>query len=240
MENLAHGYNRISLLGATVGFAGYGFSGPIKLIATYKNSSEPEAVKDISTSKWVFKTGLHGEDAGYHQSQPKHLHQWSNLDRPINRPFTWYKTNFITPGGTDPVAVDLNGMGKGVAWINGINIESYKPREKCNTGCGEPTQRHYHPPRDWLRPENNVLVLFEELGGNAENIQIQSVTIGKICAHADEGQTLEISCQGGHRIKEITFASFGDVNGRCGSFSQGNFYSENALSIVQKACLKQK
>ena len=65
--------------------------------------------------------------------------------------------------GNDPVVVDLMGLGKGTAWVNGNNIGRYWPAfissengcdancnyrgayhaEKCLTNCGEPTQRWY-------------------------------------------------------------------------------------------------
>jgi len=32
------------------------------------------------------------------------------------------QTNFATPEGTDPVAIRMTGMGKGMVWINGKSI----------------------------------------------------------------------------------------------------------------------
>lgn len=66
-----------------------------------------------------------------------------------------------SPPGQDPVGLDMIHMGKGLAWLNGNEIGRYWPRRasphevcvqqcnyrgkfmpnKCNTGCGEPTQR---------------------------------------------------------------------------------------------------
>ncbi|KAL6965805.1 Beta-galactosidase 7 [Sarracenia purpurea var. burkii] len=40
---------------------------------------------------------------------------------------TWYKTTFKAPLGTDPVVIDLQGMGKGLAWVNGQSIGRYWP-----------------------------------------------------------------------------------------------------------------
>jgi len=72
------------------------------------------------------------------------------------------KTTFKAPLGSEPVVVDLQGMGKGFAWVNGHNIgriwPSYDASEegcsdkacdyrgpyddkKCVTNCGNPTQR---------------------------------------------------------------------------------------------------
>ena len=66
------------------------------------------------------------------------------------------------PPGDEPVGLDMLHMGKGLAWLNGEEIGRYWPRksefksedcvkecdyrgkfnpDKCDTGCGEPTQR---------------------------------------------------------------------------------------------------
>ena len=73
------------------------------------------------------------------------------------------KTEFKAPLGTDPVVVDLKGMGKGQAWVNGQSIGRFWPayiadktgcsqtcdyRGRYNSGncmsnCAHPTQRWY-------------------------------------------------------------------------------------------------
>ena len=64
------------------------------------------------------------------------------------------------PPGNEPVGLDMLHMGKGLAWLNGEEIGRYWPRisvhkdcvkkcdyrgnfgpDKCDTGCGEPTQK---------------------------------------------------------------------------------------------------
>lgn len=72
------------------------------------------------------------------------------------------QTNFDTPAGADPVALDLASMGKGQAWVNGHHIGRYwtlvAPKDgcqdvcdyrgaynsdKCTTNCGKATQTLY-------------------------------------------------------------------------------------------------
>ncbi|KAK9948128.1 hypothetical protein M0R45_003716 [Rubus argutus] len=74
--------------------------------------------------------------------------------------------------GTEPVVVDLLGLGKGHAWVNGHSIGRYWPsylakedgcsvdacdyrgtydNNKCVSNCGKPTQRWYHVPRSFER-----------------------------------------------------------------------------------------
>ncbi|KAG4931746.1 hypothetical protein JHK84_048740 [Glycine max] len=101
----------------------------------------------------------------------------------------WHKAYFNAPEGVEPLALDLSSMGKGQVWINGQSIGrywmvyakgscsscnyagTYRPA-KCQLGCGQPTQRWYHVPRSWLRPAKNLIVVFEELGGNPWKIAL--------------------------------------------------------------------
>ncbi|KAJ6370065.1 hypothetical protein OIU76_028354 [Salix suchowensis] len=260
---LKHGTNRLSLLSVTVGLPNYGafydkkrvgVHGPVKLIAKTKNG---DVERNISSNQWVYKTGLHGEELGLHLVESHHNHNWKTENRPENRKMIWYKTTFTAPLGTDPVVVDLLGLGKGVAWVNGFDIGRYWPKQlapeegcevecdyrrtyspsSCQTNCGKPSQRWYHIPRSLLKADDNVLVLFEEFGGTPDLVSIQTVTVGTVCADAYEGQTLELSCQGGNVFSRIKFASFGLPEGSCGSFNKGTCHAENTLPVVKDACL---
>lgn len=85
-------------------------------------------------------------------------------------------------GGQTAFALDLSGMNKGVAYVNGFDIGRYwlAPSSGCADGdcappnfpgpicyfrykaCGKPTQHLYHVPTEALRPTGNVVVLFDE------------------------------------------------------------------------------
>uniref|UniRef100_A0A0A0LYH4 beta-galactosidase n=1 Tax=Cucumis sativus TaxID=3659 RepID=A0A0A0LYH4_CUCSA len=108
---------------------------------------------------------------------------------------------------------------------------------KCVENCGNPSQRWYHIPRSFLSDDTNTLVLFEEIGGNPQQVSVQTITIGTICGNANEGSTLELSCQGGHIISEIQFASYGNPEGKCGSFKQGSWHVINSAILVEKLCI---
>ncbi|TKY68732.1 Beta-galactosidase 7 [Spatholobus suberectus] len=260
--SLKKGPNIITLLSATVGLANYGAKfdkiktgiagGPVHLIG--KNN----VTIDLSTNLWSYKVGLNGEKRRLYDPQPRIGVSWrSNSSYPIGRPMTWYKADFKAPFGTDPVVVDLQGLGKGHAWVNGHSIGRYWTSritvtngcsdtcdyrgkyvsEKCNTNCGNPSQRWYHVPRSFLNNDKNTLVLFEEIGGNPQNISFQTVTTGTICAQVNEGAQLELSCQGGQIISQIQFASFGNPKGKCGSFNKGTWEAANSQSVVEAACI---
>ncbi|KAA0025304.1 beta-galactosidase-like [Cucumis melo var. makuwa] len=167
------------------------------------------------------------------------------------------RTTFQTPKKREGVVVDLLGMGKGHAWVNGKSIGRYWPSylanendcsshcdfrgayydNKCVTNCGKPTQRWYHIPRSYLnKGKENTLILFEEFGGVPLNIDIQITRVKKVCAKPYAGSTLELSCHD-RTIKNINFVSFGNPHGNCDNFQKGTCDSSTALSVIEKACL---
>ncbi|QCD80206.1 beta-galactosidase [Vigna unguiculata] len=263
---LKRGTNTISLLSVTVGLQNYGshfdtwhsgLVGPIELVS---EKGDETITKDLSSHKWLYKVGLNGwNHKFFSEDSPTN---WESQQLPTNRMLTWYKTTFKAPMGSDPVVVDLKGMGKGYAWVNGENLgriwPSYLAEEegcsdepcdyrgeytdtKCVTNCGNPTQRWYHVPRSFLRDDGeNSLVLFAELGGNPSLVKFETVVVGSACGNAYENKILELSCQD-RPISAIKFASFGDPKGVCGSFTKGSCESKkNALSIMEKECVGKK
>ncbi|KAF3518153.1 hypothetical protein DY000_02061752 [Brassica cretica] len=256
------GRNVIALLSITVGLANYGaffeskpagITGPISI--TGRNVDET-IVKDLSAHKWSYKTGLNGFENQLFRTES--MSKWSVESVPFNRTMTWYKATFKAPLGNDPVVVDLLGLGKGTAWVNGNNIGRYWPAfissengcaakcnyrgpyhaEKCLTNCGEPTQRWYHVPRSFLNAEgDNTLVLFEEMGGNPSLVNFQTTRVGSVCANVYEKNTIELSCDR-KPISAIKFASFGNPDGNCGSFEKGTCESSNnTVDILTQECV---
>jgi hypothetical protein len=98
-----------------------------------------------------------------HLDKPEYRWQSHNGSIPVNRPFTWYKATIDAPAGEEPVVVDLLGLCKGAAWVNGHSLGRYWPSYtasamdgchvcdyrgkfkaegdgiRCLTGCGEPS-----------------------------------------------------------------------------------------------------
>ena len=109
----------------------------------------------------------------------------------------------------------------------------------------------YHIPRTWVHPDENLLVLHEELGGDPSKISFLTRSGQEVCSHVSEAdpqpadawkpvsefvsQTAEVrlSCEQGWRITSITFASFRTPTGHCGAFSPGSCHI-SVLSIVQQ------
>ncbi|XP_027346417.1 beta-galactosidase 8-like [Abrus precatorius] len=276
---LVSGKNTIDLLSLTVGLQnfgaffdtwGAGITGPV-ILRGLKNGS----TLDLSSKQWTYQVGLKGEDLGLPSGSSGKWNSQSTL--PKNQPLTWYKINFVVPSGNNPIAIDLTGMGKGEAWVNGHSIGRYWPTyislnsgctdscdyrgsydaSKCLKNCGKPSQTLYHLPRSWLQPNNNTLVLFEEIGGNPTQISFAIKIIGSLCSHVSEshpppvdlwnsdtesgrkaGPVLPLECPYPNQvISSIKFASFGTPQGTCGNFKHGQCSSNEALSIVKKTCI---
>ncbi|XAR62545.1 Beta-galactosidase [Bertholletia excelsa] len=192
------GINKISLLSVTVGLPNVGMHietwnagvlGPITL------KGLDEGTRDLTKQKWSCKVGLKGEALNLHTLAGSSSVEWvegSLLAR--KQPMTWYKTTFDAPKGNGPLALDMNSMGKGLIWINGESLGRHWPgyiavgncgscsytgnynENKCQLNCGQPTQRWYHVPRSWLIPSGNLLVVFEEMGGDPTWISLGSRT----------------------------------------------------------------
>ncbi len=138
---------------------------------------------EVLEAPWRIEAGLKGEQYRVY-AEGSALVRWeSSIEVARGKPLCWWKTTFERPKSSAPLAVDLNGMTKGMAWLNGRCVGRYwlapgigKPEEWLlqavyQEGEGLPTQRYYHLPADWL-VEQNVLVLFEEVGGDPTQVRL--------------------------------------------------------------------
>ncbi|ESW08032.1 hypothetical protein PHAVU_009G012700 [Phaseolus vulgaris] len=192
--DLHAGTNKIALLSVTVGLPNVGrhyetwetgITGPVMLHGL------DQGQKDLTWNKWSYKVGLRGEDMNLVSPNGVSSVDWvqESQGTQSRSQLKWYKAYFDAPGGKEPLALDLESMGKGQVWINRQSIGRYwmayakgdcnsctysgafRP-VKCQLGCGQPTQRWYHVPRSWLKPTKNLIVVFEELGGNPWKISL--------------------------------------------------------------------
>ncbi|KAI3454272.1 hypothetical protein Pfo_010935 [Paulownia fortunei] len=280
--SLKAGENEIALLSMTVGLQNAGAfyervgAGPTSVrIVGLKNGTV-----DLSTSTWTYKIGLQGEHLRIYDTDYLNSVNWVSTSKPPKQQtLTWYKAVVDSPPGQEPVGLDMIHMGKGLAWINGNEIGRYWPRKaskhekcvqqcdyrgkfspnKCNTGCGEPTQRWYHVPRSWFKPSGNILVIFEEKGGDPTKIQFSTRKVSSVCAHISEDHpsfdfeylqksaigdhknkaTVRLKCPMSSQISAVKFASFGNPAGTCGSYALGECHDPNSVSMVEKVCLNQ-
>ncbi|OAY82569.1 beta-galactosidase-like [Ananas comosus] len=192
---LRAGSNKISILSVAVGLPNVGnhfetwnagVLGPVTL------SGLNEGKRDLTSQKWTYQIGLRGESLGLHSLSGSSSVEWGAAA--AKQPLTWYKAFFNAPAGNDPLALDMGSMGKGQIWVNGQGIGRYWPgykasgscgtcyyggtynEKKCQSNCGDSSQRWYHIPRSWLNPTGNLLVVFEEWGGDPTGISLATRT----------------------------------------------------------------
>lgn len=115
----------------------------------------------------------------------------------------------------------------------------------------------YHVPRSWLEPTGNLLVVFEELGGDPNGIFLVRRDIDSVCADIYEWQPnlisyqmqssgkstkpirpkAHLSCGPGQKISSIKFASFGNPVGSCGNFHEGSCHAHKSYNAFEKVLL---
>ncbi|RID76919.1 hypothetical protein BRARA_B03868 [Brassica rapa] len=177
--SLINGQNNISILSGMVGLPDSGAYMERKSYGLTKaqiSCGETNAI-DLSGSQWGHLVGLLGDKV--------RLHQWANLksvkrstnDAELiqNCPLAWYKTMFDEPSGHGPVGLNMGSMGKGEVWVNGQSIGRYWV--SFLTPSGHPSQSIYHIPRAFLKPSGNLLVVFEEEGGDPLGISLNTISV---------------------------------------------------------------
>nr|GMC52008.1 beta-galactosidase 15-like [Ipomoea batatas] len=90
-----HGKNQISILSAAVGLQNYGSffdlagtglsGGPVEIVGT---KGDETISKDISSHKWSYKVGLHGEANKLFSNQSRFASQWQSDKLPVNSRMT--------------------------------------------------------------------------------------------------------------------------------------------------------
>ena len=121
----------------------------------------------------------------------------------------------------------------------------------------------YHIPRSWLKQTKNLLVVFEEIGGDVSRISLvkRSVTSNSetsiVCAEVSEyhpsienwhvdsdgkSEALDmpetsLNCAPGQSISAINFASFGTPSGTCGSFQHGTCHAPSSHVVLEKVLI---
>ncbi|KAE8706660.1 hypothetical protein F3Y22_tig00110391pilonHSYRG00230 [Hibiscus syriacus] len=136
---------------------------------------------------------------------------------------------FYAPEGTNPVAIRLIGMSKGMVCINGKSIGRYWMSDLSI--LKEPTQSEYHIPKTFLKPTKNLIVILEKDGANPKDIEIVVINRDTICT---QGRP-KVSGREEDRHRRV--CQLRDPFGSCGSHSIGNCTSPNSKQVVEKLCL---
>ncbi|KAG8364406.1 hypothetical protein BUALT_Bualt19G0125500 [Buddleja alternifolia] len=255
---LKPGVNQISMLAMTVGFPNSGafmerrFAGPraVSLEGLMAGNL------DITENQWAQQVGVNGEKMQLYTEGGSKKVKWVPYNKAPG-PVTWYKAYFDAPEGDNPVAINMTSMAKGMIWVNGKSLGRYWV--SYLSALQKPTQEEYHIPRSFLKPKNNLLVIFEETGGNPEKIDIMTVNRDTICSvisqfHPPNVQSWErkgeklravtntiraarLTCPDKKVITNIEFVSFGNPEGACGNFRPGTCATPRSHKVVEKLCL---
>ncbi|KAI4350273.1 hypothetical protein L6164_004744 [Bauhinia variegata] len=256
--NFKVGMNHISVLGITVGLPDSGaymehrYAGPKSITILSLNTG----TLDLTLNGWGHKVGLKGEDLKIFTEEGSKKVNWAPF-KGEGPGLSWYKTTFLAPEGDGPVAIRMTGMGKGMIWVNGENIGRHWM--SFLSPLNMPSQSEYHIPRAFLRPKENLLVIFEEEAKGPKEVEILSVDRDTICTFVSEqhppsvdswkvkGKKLypigtpttkgTLTCPRGKKIVAVEFASYGDPVGSCGAYDLGHCNAANVKQIVEQECM---
>ncbi|CAA6655989.1 unnamed protein product [Spirodela intermedia] len=230
--HLKAGTNHISLLGMTVGLPDSGallehrIAGVHRVVVQGLNTG----TLDLSANVWGHEIGVLGEKLRIYNHRGSHLVQWTDAKK--RTPLTWYKI-LRRPAWRRPSGDRHGSMGKGMVWINGESIGRYWV--SYLSPLGKPSQSMYHIPRSFLKPSGNLMVVFEETGGNPEEIAVVTVRRDNICTIVTEFHPAHVTSWARENSQIRT--SFGNPTGSCGSLKAGSCHATAAKSVVEKACL---
>jgi hypothetical protein len=141
------------------------------------------AVQDVTYNGWLMQPQLQGQRLNLPDKSRAKAVPWAAAGpNALNQPLTWLQAEFPTPPGSSALVLDVGGLGRGHAYVNGFDIGRYwtilgTPCSECKCGgdmccnralCDKPSQQLYHIPPDVLKlvggAELNLLVVIEELG----------------------------------------------------------------------------
>ncbi len=131
---------------------------------------------------WEHQKGLLGEYLQIYTEEGSTKVDWNpEWTKGIDKVVTWFQARFDLDHlarediNANPILLDAQGLNRGHAFINGNDLGLYwliqgvcqaKPCccQHAQINCLQPTQRYYHVPSDWLKPTNNLITIFDDLG----------------------------------------------------------------------------
>lgn len=176
-----------------------------RVVLTCGHASALATTVDITNQAWTMAWPLAGETMQIYTAAGTDAVPWqplASLPDPAAARQVWFRFHLDLPSVLGNAhrddqqqatqlqtafVLDLTGMTKGVAYVNGFSIGRYwlivsGALSSCKEGqcalnfpgpvcyfhkkdCGRPTQHLYHVPTGLLKERGNLVVLFEESGG---------------------------------------------------------------------------
>ncbi|KAL4163838.1 hypothetical protein KRP22_005265 [Phytophthora ramorum] len=135
--------------------------------------------------QWTMYPGLVGEQLEIYYPQWADSVPWALVPRASEdsiksgrQLMSWFRTSFryqaTVDGQQSSILLDCLGLTRGRAYINGHDLGRYW----LTNDEGDFVQRYYHIPRDWLlKDQENLLLVFDELGGSVASVRVVTSTL---------------------------------------------------------------
>uniref|UniRef100_H3HE36 Beta-galactosidase n=1 Tax=Phytophthora ramorum TaxID=164328 RepID=H3HE36_PHYRM len=116
--------------------------------------------------QWTMYPGLVGEQLEIYYPQWADSVPWALVPRASE--------DTTVDGQQSSILLDCLGLTRGRAYINGHDLGRYW----LINDEGDFVQRYYHIPRDWLlKDQENLLLVFDELGGSVASVRVVTSTL---------------------------------------------------------------
>jgi hypothetical protein len=144
--------------------------------------------KDITNNAWTIQVGLTGEVLRVFDKAGSAKVHWQDWYYGLNKTLSWFQTSFRVPPkyAARSISVDIQGLSHGRIWVNGKTIGRFLSSPGTDvwdrwcfalleSNMGQPLQRQYHIPPDYLIPNgDNLLSIFDEVGGDPTTVTIST------------------------------------------------------------------
>ncbi|GAB2291951.1 hypothetical protein Dimus_026201 [Dionaea muscipula] len=256
---LKEGINTLAFLGTTVGMPDSGayqehrYTGLRNVLVKGLATGD----LDLSMNGFHHKIGLEGETLQYYTEEGAKKAKWGPANKGQGSPLAWYKAYFDAPEGNNPVAIYMENMTKGMVWVNGKSIGRFW--SSFHTEYEQSSQSEYHIPGSFLKPKDNLLVIFDEAGGIIDSVEIRNVNRDTICSFIGENypphvrswkrdnkEIMEImddpkpkahlQCPDKKLVTAVQHAAFGGPWGTCGLYMNDNC-TMLVNKVVEELCL---
>src|SRR5690349_17290077 len=87
--------------------------------------------------------------------------------------------------------------------------------------------------------QDDIVTTSQEARTTGRRKPPASIPAGTVCAVADEGNRLSLSCPSGQTITAVTFVSYGTPSGSCGAFRTGTCNAADAATTLAGLCVGQ-
>ena len=116
----------------------------------------------------------------------------------------------------------------------------------CIDGCTDPTACNFNP--DATQDDGSCIDLSLSMdnvtispGATATlNSNVPTTSTGTVCATRNEnGDPITLTAPAGGVFTSVEFASYGEPNGNCGSYSTGSCHASSSTQVVSSLCIGQ-